>query len=62
MYKITTSQYYPNVGKQYVEIVMDSAEDADNLPSGYAPGSLAVAADDGLPCWMMNASGEWKRV
>jgi hypothetical protein len=62
LYKITVSKYYPSVGKYYVEIVMDSAEDAQSLPGGYAPSSIAVVADEGMPCWMVNASGEWREL
>lgn len=41
------------------EIIMDSADDAANLPAS-APGSVAIVADKDGPVFMVNASGEWK--
>lgn len=42
-----------------VTIVMDSTSDVSDLPTGYAAGSIAVVADAGTPCYMLNASGTW---
>ena len=45
-----------------VTIVMDSTSDASDLPTGYAPGSIAVVADSGMATYMLNASGSWVNV
>lgn len=45
-----------------VTIVMDSTSDASDLPTGYAPGSIAVVADSGMATYMLNASGTWSSV
>ena len=46
-----------------VTIIMDSTSDASDLPTaGCAPGSMAIAADSGMPTYMLNASGTWTSV
>ncbi len=45
-----------------VTIVCDAAADVADLPTGYAPGSIAVVADSGLPTYVLNASGTWASV
>lgn len=45
-----------------VTIVCDAAADVSDLPTGYAPGSIAVVADSGLPTYVLNASGTWTSV
>ena len=45
-----------------VTIIMDSTSDASDLPTGYAPGSIAVVADSGMATYMLNASGSWVSV
>ncbi len=45
----------------YCEFVMDSAEDAVNLPE-CSTGSIAIVANEGCALFMVNASGEWKEV
>lgn len=45
-----------------VTIVCDATADVANLPTGYAPGSIAVVADSGLPTYVLNASGTWTSV
>lgn len=42
-----------------VTIVCDSSSDVSDLPTGYAPGSIAIVADTGSPAYMLNASGSW---
>lgn len=42
-----------------VTIVCDADSDVSDLPTGYAPGSIAVVADSGMPAYMLNASGTW---
>ncbi len=41
------------------EFVLDSADDAANLPE-CAPGSVAIVADKDGAVYMVNASGEWR--
>ena len=41
--------------------VMDSAEDAKDLPK-CCTGSTAVATDKDGPLYMVNASGEWEEL
>ena len=46
-----------------ITAVLDSTSDLEDLIAGegtLAPGSIAIVADDGAPCYMLNASGEWK--
>ena len=45
-----------------VTIVCDSTSDVSDLPTGYAPGSIAVVADSGMATYMLNASGSWVNV
>lgn len=45
-----------------VTIVCDAAADVADLPTGYAPGSLAIVAESGMPVYMVDASGEWADV
>lgn len=45
----------------HCEFVMDSAEDAVDLPE-CSTGSIAIVADEGFALFMVNASGEWKEV
>lgn len=42
-----------------VVIVCDAAADVSDLPTTYAPGSIALVADEGLPLYVLNASGTW---
>lgn len=46
-------------GHSRFDIVMDSADDIQNLPAS-APGSVAIVADKDGAVFMRNASGEWK--
>ena len=32
------------------------------LGADFAPGSIAMVADKGVPSYMLNASGEWKEI
>lgn len=45
-----------------IEAVLDSVADLDSLGTNYAPGSVAIVADKGVPSYMLNASGEWKEI
>lgn len=42
-----------------VTIVCDAAADVSDLPTGYAPGSIAIVAESGLPVYMLGVDGEW---
>lgn len=42
-----------------VVIVMDSTDDAADLPTTYAPLSVAVVADAGLPVYILGADKTW---
>ena len=42
-----------------VVIVCDAESDISDLPTTYAPGSIAVVADSGMPVYVLNASGTW---
>ena len=42
-----------------VVIVCDAESDVSDLPTTYAPGSIAVVADEGMPVYVLNASGTW---
>ena len=61
-YQITSREGVLSGNKVQVEIVMDSAGDLSSLPTDFAPGSLAMVADKGIPLYMLNASGEWKEL
>ena len=43
------------------EFICDSEADIANLPECSA-GSMAIVATEGMPIYMMNASGQWVRV
>ena len=43
------------------EFILDTEEDVQNLPESCAPGSAALVADGGA-IYLLNASGEWKKV
>lgn len=59
--KLINKKWCPNVGDYRCEFVMDSADDAANLPNS-CPGSTAmVAAKDGA-MFMVNASGAWEEL
>jgi hypothetical protein len=62
MFKVVNSQFSPTTGKYIIEVVMDSEEDVDYLPTDCSPGSIAVVADEGATSYMFNASGEWKEL
>ena len=42
-----------------VVIVCDAESDVSDLPTTYAAGSIAVVADEGMPVYVLNASGTW---
>ena len=43
------------------EFVLDSEEDVAQLPK-CAPSSMAIVVTEGLPIYMVNASGEWVKI
>ena len=59
-WKISNIQTQGVVGDAaQVTIVCDAAADVADLPTTYAPGSIAVVADEGMPVYVLNASGTW---
>ena len=48
--------------KPRVEIVMDEAADITNVPTDFMPGSIAYAATEGLPSYMLSPSGTWEAL
>lgn len=61
-YKIIRTQTNDEQTGVEITAVLDSAADLTELGNSWAPGSVAVVADTGLPVYMMNASGEWKET
>lgn len=56
-------QFFPTGGSNRVEIICDGADDIANLPTeDICPGSVAVIATEGLPMYVLNASGSWVGV
>lgn len=45
-----------------ITAVLDSVSDLASLGTDFAPGSIAMVADKGVPSYMLNASGEWKEI
>lgn len=45
-----------------ITAVLDSTDDLTLLGNDYAPGSMAMVADSGLPTYMLNASLVWKEI
>lgn len=45
-----------------VTIVCDAAADVADLPTTYAPGSIAIVADSGLPAFLLGPDGTWHAV
>jgi hypothetical protein len=59
--KVTNKEWCAYNNDYRCEYVMDSADDAANLPQS-CPGSTAMVADETASYYMVNASGEWKKV
>lgn len=57
--KCTSRKWCPVEKDFRTEYVMDSVDDAANLPKS-CPGSMAIVAEGGA-VFMVNASGEWKQ-
>lgn len=59
--KLINIEWTPGTALFRNTYVMDSAEDAQNLPD--APtGSTAIVAEQNGPIYIVNASGEWKEL
>lgn len=43
------------------EFILDSEADVADLPAAF-PGSTAIVADETAAIYMVNASGEWKKI
>ena len=61
-YKIIDSDFYPVAGKYCIEVIVDSANEINNLPKDCSPGSIAIVADKDGKVYMLNASGVWKEL
>jgi len=61
-YKIIRTQTNDKQTGVEITAVLDSAADLAALGTGWAPGSMAVVADAGLPVYVMNASRQWKET
>ena len=59
--KKINEEYKPNVGGYTEEFICDSEADVVNLPQSLT-GSMAIVATEGMPVYMVNASGQWVRV
>ena len=45
-----------------ITAVLDSVSDLSSLGTNFAPGSIAMVADKGVPSYMLNVSGQWKEI
>ncbi|MGM9640554.1 MAG: hypothetical protein ACI3V3_04235 [Faecousia sp.] len=45
-----------------ITAILDSTDDLADLGNEYAPGSIAMVADSGVPTYMLNASLAWVRI
>lgn len=64
-YKIIRSQKNSFQSGREVMAVLDSEADLTSLSANegeLSPGSIAIIATTGLPSYMLNVSGEWKRA
>lgn len=59
--KKINEEYTPHVGGYTEEFICDTEKDVANLPTALT-GSMAMVASDGMPIYMVNASGEWVKV
>ena len=48
--------------KEYEHRLTDAAADLDALGTTWAPGSVAMVADKGVPSYVLNASHVWKEI
>lgn len=60
-YKCTKSEWSNQFGGYTCEFVCDSEADIASLPE-CNPLSTAIVATEGMPVYMVNASGEWVKV
>lgn len=58
-YKLTAREYNRVANLMTDTYILDSKDDAANLPAA-SPGSMAMVAVDGGAIYMVNASGEWQ--
>lgn len=45
-----------------IEAILDAESDLAALGTDYAPGSVAMVADTGSAVFVINASGQWKKI
>ena len=60
-WKIVKETYNPVLKADECEIVMDSEADVADLPK-CCTGSMAMVAEEKGAIYMVNASGEWKKI
>lgn len=58
---ISIASQFGQVSYNVVKLVLDTADDVVNLPSGVKPGSTAFVIETSEH-YMMNSKGEWKKV
>lgn len=58
--KLIKREWNPVLSTCQQSFILDSVEDADNLPK-CCPGSTAIATEGGK-LFMVNASGEWEEL
>ena len=61
MIKKVERQWCAEAGAYRESFILDSADDAKDLPECCA-GSMAAVADKDGAAYMVNASGEWKEI
>ena len=60
--KRTLVRYHNGHEIDEITAMLDSVSDLSSLGTDFAPGSIAMVADKGVPSYMLNASGEWKEI
>ncbi len=60
-WKVIKETYNPALKADECEIIMDSEADSATLPN-CCPGSIAMVAEEKGAIFVVNASGEWKKI
>lgn len=60
-YKKIKEKAYLQTEEYVCDFICDTEDDIANLPDCVA-GSIAIVAQEGMPIYMRNASGEWVKV
>ena len=61
-YAIIENEGVMTGNKPRVEIVLDSVDDISSVPTDFMPGSVAYAATEGMPTFMLSPSGTWEAL